>query len=154
LKATVSGLPALRVASRIAWHFSASTVIGFSVTTRQPASTAATMYRSCSASTVVTTTSVMRSLASISAKVSGAQVVAASLPEAIRSLLWYAIRVGLGSHSAATVYPARAARPRLNNCAREPVPMMATLRSSGMIIPLRSEPSGPQMRFGADRIVR
>jgi hypothetical protein len=43
LNATVTGLPVLRVASRMARHLAASTVIGFSVTTRHPASTAGTM---------------------------------------------------------------------------------------------------------------
>ena len=52
----------------------ASVVMGFSVTTRQPARSAGTMYASCSASTVVTTTLSMRSRGASPRSASGAYV--------------------------------------------------------------------------------
>ena len=72
----------------------------------------------------------MSSLASIAAKPSGDHADAAGRPADASSRLWYAIRVGLGSHSAATAYPDRSASPRVYSRARDPVPTMATRRAA------------------------
>jgi hypothetical protein len=67
---------------------SPSTVIGFSVTTRQPASRAATMQWSWAESTVVTTTSSMPSRPSMAVKSAGSQRVAAGSPAPAGRWLW------------------------------------------------------------------
>src|SRR4051794_25170781 len=122
--------------------FSASVVIGFSLITRTPARSAASMYWWCVASTLVTTSNAIRSTLSISSKRAGGHRCAVRRPAASSMRLWNAIRTEFGSHNATTSYASRLARPSVNSWARLPVPTIAVRTGLGIQDPLLFDGAG------------